>query len=126
MNIFTASPTTLSTLVWSQANRGLTSFVPPLNFLNAGNNSIAANTTVGFNPSSFHVRCFTFGLKAGAAGTLVALIDDGTNQYPITTVVAGTLGSMPFSICGDQVFIKLKNNDAVNAGTYAYIIVDIS
>lgn len=112
--------------IWTTTTpRNLTTMQPPYTILTAANQSLAASTTVNFTPAAATMRLMTIGVKAGAAGTAVTALYDGTTAFGDISTAAGQTSVSPAMNGSPSVFPRLINNDAVNPALYAYAGYDI-
>lgn len=128
MNV--SNPLSLGSLgltVWSTwTPRQLTSLLGPISVFSAVNQTLAASTTFSFTPAASAVRTLCIGVKAGAAGTAVTALFDGTTSFGDISTAASQTGVSGPLIGTSTVIPRLLNNDAVNAATYCYVGYDIT
>lgn len=111
-------------LLWSATTRTLTGFGTALLLGGAVNQSLAASGSISFSPASNTSRQLTGGAKAGAAGTAVFQLGDGTNLFQISSIAATQTGTVSIVNTTTALIVFLKNNDAANAATYSYVTSD--
>lgn len=119
----TADPATdagAATLVWGHATRQLTSLsTGVLALVHNTGVTIPASSVIDMRPVAGHGRIVSVSVQAGAAGTTVIGVYDGTTVRQMYSVASAQIsGGM---VTGDSTMGPgAKNNDAANAAT-AYI-----
>jgi len=110
--------------VFSDATRNLTGLgAGAMAMISVIRSTLAASTALNVQPAALKFRELSVLLIAGAAGTLVANLYDGTSITSIVSAAAGGLaGGQIQSTNG--LYLRLVNNDGTNSSTYSYAGVE--
>lgn len=110
--------------VWNSAVRTISNFGAGLaTSLGVVQTSLAASTSIDLRPSAGKLREITVGMLAGAAGSSLVQVFDGTHAIQIVTVAQSGAGGT-FITGNSTVGPRLQNNDATNAAQYEYAGID--
>lgn len=126
MNINNATPVSVATQVWNNSVRTLTSLGGALVVSGTQAGTIAASATLSLGAVGSACRNMSFGGFAGAAGSLVLSLRDGTFIYTQQTILAAGVGVLPSLIVNAGTFFAAQNNDAANAARYATCYYELS
>ena len=109
----------IATKVWSQTTRSLTNLSPLAAQAALPNQSLALSSTVNTAPIAGFMRLAQISGKAGAAGSLLLIQSDNTNDYTCVTIASGQSGAFYYGGISSTFPAKIKNNDAANAALWA-------
>lgn len=108
----------ISSSVWTATTRTLTAFgTTALVLTGNSQTTLAANGTLDLRPAVNIFMQLQIAATAGAAGTTVINMNDGTHIIPMLSIASSTSGT--FTALGNSVQgPQMKNNDAANPTTY--------
>jgi hypothetical protein len=118
VNFGNPSGTAVASAVWSATIRKLTSLLGVLVPLGSASQSLAASSSIVFQPAATTGAWFSVAAIAGAAGTAVIGLTDQVTNIPTISLVAGTTGGQHGMVANNSVYPFLINNDATHVVTY--------